>query len=86
MNKYWVGANFWVGDNLGLGVVPGMFGVLKFVFNILFDFMLPKSHFSLDTELPHPKPLTDSDQRSSDSLPNNPSPVGPDPVKVCLVG
>ena len=61
-----------------------MFGVriFKFVFNVLFDFLLPTSHFSLDTELPHLEPLSD---KFSESLSNN-RPTECDLIKVGLVG
>ena len=62
-----------------------MFGVsiLKFVFNLVFDFLLPTSHFSLDTELSYLEPLSD---KSSESLPNNRSAVERNPIKAGLVG
>ena len=62
-----------------------MFGVriFKFVFNVLFDFLLTTSHFSLDTELPHLEPLSD---KFSESLPKNRSPVERNPIKVGSVG
>ena len=61
-----------------------MFGVriFKFVFNVLFDFLLPTSHFSLDTELPYPEPLSN---KSLESLPNDRL-TECDPIKDGLVG
>ena len=65
-----------------------MFGVriFKFVFNVVFDFLLPTSHFSLDTKLPHLKKLKPLSDKSSESLSNNRSPVERDPIKVGSVG